>query len=236
MTDLTVLISPTPLYSPMMRSRPFPFGRSTPNLITPVMVTLETEREPELTEPPEADTRSHLEPAQDHVQEPESLPKRRGRALSRIVDPNLLSPPVNTFKAAGYRPHTTRHRPTRSQSAPPARLLESTEQQTPSPPPPFVPDFPSTAINKSYPRRSFTSYSSEAVARSIGSGNLLPPPPPLRKLVPSYLSLLSIHRVASSPSNDLLAQNSTVWRDSRFILSILPYYPPLYLYCCRARL
>lgn len=181
MTDLTVLISPTPLYAPMMTSR-FPFRRSTSNLITPTMVTLETEREPEVCESPVAD---NSEPAQEPVQDSESLqPKRRGRASSRIVDPNFLSPPVNTFKAAGYRPHAKRHRPTRSQSAPPARLLEPTEQQTPSPPQPFVPDFPSTAINRSFPRRSFTSYSSEAIARKVGLGNLLPPPPPLRKFIP----------------------------------------------------
>ncbi|KAF8731513.1 hypothetical protein AX14_004762 [Amanita brunnescens Koide BX004] len=160
----------------MMTSR-FPFRRSTSNLITPTMVTLETEREPEVCESPVAD---NSEPAQEPVQDSESLqPKRRGRASSRIVDPNFLSPPVNTFKAAGYRPHAKRHRPTRSQSAPPARLLEPTEQQTPSPPQPFVPDFPSTAINRSFPRRSFTSYSSEAIARKVGLGNLLPPPPPL---------------------------------------------------------
>lgn len=108
MTDLTVLISPTPLYAPMMRARPFSFRRSTPNLITPTMVTLETERESEDSESPEAaaavaDTQSDSEPTQDLDQDAERpQPRRRGRALSRIVDPNFLSPPINTFKSSGH--------------------------------------------------------------------------------------------------------------------------------------
>ncbi|KAF8338514.1 hypothetical protein F5887DRAFT_228875 [Amanita rubescens] len=181
MTDLTVLISPTPLYVPMMRARPFSFRRSTPNLITPTMVTLETEREPEDGEPPEAgaaDTQSDSEPTQDDAERPQ--PRRRGRALSRIVDPNLLSPPVNTFKSSGHTipPPVKRHKPTRSLSAP-ARYLESAEQQVPGLLQPFVPEPPSTAINRSFPRRTFASRSSEALAKSLGSGNLPLPPPPL---------------------------------------------------------
>ncbi|KAK2460480.1 hypothetical protein APHAL10511_007486 [Amanita phalloides] len=154
MTDLTVLISPTPLYV----QGNFSFCRP-----TPVMVTLEPDHS-DLSETEVADCDSQS--SSKHTRQP----RRRGRAPNRIVDPNFLSPPVETFRA---RPK--RHKPTRSQSAPPARLV----QLTPSPPQPFVPDPPSTAINRSFPRRSFTSSYSEGVARITGTGDLLPPPPPL---------------------------------------------------------
>ncbi|KAF8632135.1 hypothetical protein AX15_002029 [Amanita polypyramis BW_CC] len=196
MTDLTVLISPTPLYSHMMNKRPFSFRRSTPSLhIKPVMVTLETEREAsdEGDESGTGDsdvagtTTAAATVSQFSLQATtaqrdgfrlQSPVRRRGRAQSRTVDPNLLSPPVNTWKASDPPNYIKRHRPTRSQSAPPARHLSSTEEQDPSPPIPFSPILPSTAIARSFPRRSFTSYSEGAGGR-FGTSDLLPPPPPL---------------------------------------------------------
>lgn len=169
MTDLTVLISPTPLHVHMAKNRPFSFRRSAPCLIKPVMVTLETERE-----------QKHEKPAEEAAADIRSQTRRRGRALSRILDPNLLSPPINTWKSSdppiAIPTRLRRHRPTRSQSAPPARRLSS-EQENLYPSEPFILIPPSTAIARSFPRRSFSSYSEGRT----GLGHLLPPPPPLRK-------------------------------------------------------
>lgn len=98
MTDLTVLVSPIPLYPP--NNSMFSLGSSQRHH-RPIMVTLETTIDETLTRA-EADTN----PGHDYTQSSQNLVKT-------IVDPAFLSPPVNTFKA---RP---RHRPTRSWSAPP---------------------------------------------------------------------------------------------------------------------
>src|ERR1700733_264496 len=95
MTDLTVLVSPVPLYPAMKKG--FTFGRRSP-VSHPVMVTLETEIEPEESEADKNDSGS-------------SSP-------ARVIDFGLLSPPPNTWTSRRPRP---RHRPTRSQSAPPER-------------------------------------------------------------------------------------------------------------------
>lgn len=112
MTDLTVLVSPIPLY-PGNNSM-FSLGSQQ----RPIMVTLETTIDESLTQA-EADST----PGRDKhgSQDP----------VRTVVDPAFLSPPVNTFKS---RPSRPRHRPTRSQSAPPERrvpqdILQRSHQQ-----------------------------------------------------------------------------------------------------------
>jgi hypothetical protein len=109
MTDLTVLVSPIPLYP----SNNTLFSRGPQPQRRPIMVTLETTIDETLTQA-EADST----PGRDaHGSQ---------RAVRTVVDPALLSPPVNTFKS---RQNCTRHRPTRSQSAPPGRRVSQETQQ-----------------------------------------------------------------------------------------------------------
>jgi hypothetical protein len=166
MTDLTVLVSPIPLYPD---TKDFSFGRRTTRpLSKPIMVTLETEIDGE------ADQRKAQgqSPADTDFISP-TTPPRRSRT-PRVVDSNLLSPPVNTWKS---RP---RHRPTRSQSAPPERrVLVSDVQEDQK-----VPEFP-TFNHETLgfiPRKPTRSFTSLAVDRpTTRGGELVRPPPPLRK-------------------------------------------------------
>src|SRR5271154_1757083 len=106
MTDLTVLVSPIPLYPD---TKEFSFRRRPVRPLTPIMVTLETEKIDEAAD--EQASKSKMSPVDDmDFINPPALPKRRVRTPS-IVDTKLLSPPTNTWRS---RP---RHRPTRSQSA-----------------------------------------------------------------------------------------------------------------------
>ena len=102
MTDLTVLISPLPLYPPTTQG--FSFGRRNPRPASRIMVTLESEIDPASSE--EADG-GH--PSQSRRST--SIPRRRSR--SPRFDSSLLSPPPHN------RAPRPRHRPTRSRSAPP---------------------------------------------------------------------------------------------------------------------
>lgn len=113
MTDLTVLVSPIPLYP---ETKDFTFGRrSSVRPLTPIMVTLETEVDEEAPSSAPASASKAKSPVNDmDFIDPPTLPQRRTRTPT-IVDSNLLSPPANTWRS---RP---RHRPTRSQSAPPER-------------------------------------------------------------------------------------------------------------------
>ena len=113
MTDLTVLISPTP-YLPAARGL---FSKKSA-FTTPIMVTLE--REQELSESPDGSRSPTPEFDASGQYATRDPPVRESRARRsrepRVKDHGLLSPPVNTWKAP--RP---RHRPQRSQSAPPER-------------------------------------------------------------------------------------------------------------------
>lgn len=93
MADLTVLVSPTPLY-PQQKPSGFSFVRRSPNVhavsrpVTPIMITLET------------------------AKTPSSAPSS---PVSR--DDSLLSPPINTWKS---RPRHIQAAP-RAASAPPSK-------------------------------------------------------------------------------------------------------------------
>ncbi|KIK94616.1 hypothetical protein PAXRUDRAFT_782392 [Paxillus rubicundulus Ve08.2h10] len=97
MSDLTVLVSPTPLY-PRQHSLTFSFARQSQNDLTttrPVMVTLESV---------------------DSDEEPSSP------VQVRALNEALLSPPRNTFKAARTSSARSPQRP----SVPPLRVPSST--------------------------------------------------------------------------------------------------------------
>ena len=106
MTDLTVLVSPIPLYP---ERKDFTFGRSP---LRPIMVTLETEIDEEADQSA-SKVQSSIDD-KDFINPPPNSTQKRIRTPT-IVDSNLLSPPTNTWRS---RP---RHRPSRSQSAPPER-------------------------------------------------------------------------------------------------------------------
>ncbi|TEB23932.1 hypothetical protein FA13DRAFT_1639364 [Coprinellus micaceus] len=160
MTDLTVLVSPTPLI-PSTRGL---FSKKT-QFSTPIMVTLEAELDPSQRE--EFDSRPPRSPQADSGDFIGRSP--RLSRMHRNYDHSLLSPPVNTWKAP--RP---RHRPTRSQSAPPGRRTpvpegegadEKRSQELPQ-------DFGS-GYRPRPPRRAITSFTAGS------GGELVRPPPPL---------------------------------------------------------
>ncbi|KAF8962915.1 hypothetical protein BDZ97DRAFT_1662412 [Flammula alnicola] len=165
MTDLTVLVSPIPLYP---ETRDFSFGRrSKPAQTRPIMVTLETDIDEEADE-----ERTPVEPPveTDFIAPPTS-PPRRSRT-PRVVDSNLLSPPVNTWKA---RP---RHRPTRSQSAPPERRVATPTGEEEKRRESSTFDLESLGFKQRNPNRSFTSFTTIDRNTTRG-GELVRPPPPL---------------------------------------------------------
>ncbi|KAF8811352.1 hypothetical protein BYT27DRAFT_7089630 [Phlegmacium glaucopus] len=164
MTDLTVLVSPIPLYP---ETKDFTFGRRSSRPLTPIMVTLESEIDEEAS----ASASKAKSPVNDmDFINPPALPQRRTRSPT-IVDSNLLSPPTNTWRS---RP---RHRPTRSQSAPPERRPLPAASQEDRPPEfsnlegdssPFV-------LGRAL-KRSSTPTLSRPITRG---GELVRPPPPL---------------------------------------------------------
>ena len=167
MTDLTVLVSPIPLYP---ETKEFTFGRR-PVPLTPTMITLETEIDEEADQAA-SKVQSPIYDA-DFINPP-ALPKKRIRTPT-IVDSNLLSPPTNTWRS---RP---RHRPTRSQSAPPERRRSSpspaasqedqiSEFNNP------VGDASAIALARTIKRSSTPTIPSRSVTRG---GELVRPPPPL---------------------------------------------------------
>lgn len=265
MTDLTVLISPTPLHMALKKT-PFSFRRSTPCLITPVMVTLETEREGQEEQEEEEEDDKNEEESEAHKHDEEELDaknrgdteadiptdsetsqppahKRRGRTPSRIIlDPNFLSPPINTFKSSSSR--RSRHKPTRSQSAPPGGavsriLLEhaafAETASTSSDIQKFIPISPSAAINnfnRSLPRRSFTSLVESTGKRS--NGDLLPPPPSLLRPTTFWRKTRrsGVTAASYSPSYHLI-------RRSTFVAAGLDFDTPshdLRAYCVENRI
>ncbi|KAG5643980.1 hypothetical protein DXG03_009269 [Asterophora parasitica] len=163
MTDLTVLISPMPLYPAMKPA--FTFGRRNLQPASrPIMVTLETEKEPDEFERDESKQRR--------------LPTPPRRSRSPRFDSSLLSPPPNTWKS---RPRP-RHRPTRSQSAPPGgRGRDGEEKRVPEAPVEIVAPLDFT---RPTPRRSLTAFPSGPSTRG---GELIRPPPPLQIAIEAML-------------------------------------------------
>ncbi|EAU83744.1 hypothetical protein CC1G_05648 [Coprinopsis cinerea okayama7 len=159
MTDLTVLVSPTPLY-PKTKGL---FGRRTSQLNRAIMVTLESDSAPSQASSKSASngrpsggtttttTPRSPSPTPNRIPTPTGVTAtqnggasgtgddgnetsntsgngrgtRPSRSRTPRYDTSLLSPPINTWKSPRPRP---KHRPTRSQSAPPGGR--------PKPPPP----------------------------------------------------------------------------------------------------
>ena len=147
MTDLTVLVSPIPIYP---ESNEFIFGGRSLRPLTPIMVTLESEIDEEADQE---------EISQFNYEDPPPIPNRRVRTPT-TVDSNLLSPPVNTWRS---RP---RHRPSRSQSAPPERRS----------PPAISQDSSAIATGRALKRSSTPTLLSRSITRG---GELVRPAPPL---------------------------------------------------------
>ncbi|KAF5334199.1 hypothetical protein D9611_014503 [Ephemerocybe angulata] len=154
MTDLTVLVSPMPL-APISRGL---FSKKA-QLSTPIMVTLESETDPNGQE---VDAKPPSSPGDAMG------PYSRKSRSPRNFDTALLSPPVNTWKAPKTRP---RHRPTRSRSAPPERraLVDEVPAQR-------TQELPIGFEFRPPPPRRRTTTSFTAGTRA---GELIRPPPPL---------------------------------------------------------
>lgn len=203
MTDLTVLVSPMPLYPAMKQG--FIFGRRESNPVSraPIMVTLESEIDPE----EEADEGQSS--GKPHSLSP-STP-RKGRVRPPRLDSTLLSPPINTWKSKP-RP---RHRPTRSQSAPPERTIfkESKEDSL------VVSDVAVDPIRSTYtlplpkPTRSFTDFP------TTHGGELLRPPPPLCEFLIFQLCITKISFICP-------VRPTTFWRKTRKSGVTGPSYSP----------
>ncbi|KAF7361522.1 hypothetical protein MSAN_01185800 [Mycena sanguinolenta] len=166
MSDLTVLVSPIPLYP--RPSSPFSSIASRRNRSpSPIMVTLESS--------------------------PPSMTESQARTDGPSMDPGLLSPPLNTWKSRprgrtdSQRP---RHRSTRSQSAPPTQTtsIVPAEPFSSAPVPTSTDDLNLSARSgvppiRKPPRRAAStfgagySYSTEGM--TLRGGELVRPPPPL---------------------------------------------------------
>lgn len=159
MTDLTVLHGPRSLY-PLTHGL---FSQSTTRFVVKPHVSPPNHHSYHDTPPPDQGQTENQKP--------------RGR-LRPEYDHAFLSPPVNTWKS----PHRQRrHRPTRSQSAPPgpdrrpkpeAMAAPVTENIIIS-----VEALKPPAVRSLLPKRSYSSF--ERIGTTRG-GELLPPPPPLR--------------------------------------------------------
>ena len=168
MTDLTVLVSPIPLYPD---TKEFTFGRRPVRPLTPIMVTLETEIDETADQEADQEASKDKPPINDmDFITPPTSPRRRVRTPT-IVDSNLLSPPTNTWRS---RP---RHRPTRSQSTPPERRPPSPSEDV------RILDFnnlegdsSSIALGRALKRSSTPTLLSRPITRG---GELVRPPPPL---------------------------------------------------------
>lgn len=174
------------------------------------MVTLEKEIETQ-SQSLEADVADGSSPGDTG----ESQRSRRLSHRHTIVDPDLLSPPVNTFRAT-RQSRTTRHRPTRSQSAPPERrtlaqenegqpgVSEDSRQGSES----LLVQVPPRRATTPSPSLSFGNSSS--LSGRVGPGELVRPPPPLCKFL-----------LFTSPNSLRLTQNrnlvrpTTFWRKTR---------------------
>ena len=198
MTDLTVLVSPIPVYP---GTKDFTFGRRSLRPLTPIMVTLEREIDGEADE--EASKTKPLVNDTDFINPPAS-PQRRSRAPT-IVDSNLLSPPANTWRS---RP---RHRPTRSQSAPPERRLslpavchedQFSELNN------LEGNSSTFSLGRALKRSSTPTLLSRPITRG---GELVRPPPPLCTFCCSIYSL----QLELTLYISILVRPTTFWRKTR---------------------
>ncbi|KAF8198283.1 hypothetical protein K438DRAFT_2016358 [Mycena galopus ATCC 62051] len=164
MSDLTVLVSPIPLYPGPRPSSPFAsIASRRKRSPSPIMVTLES------TPPSQTESES------------------AARTAGPSLDHALLSPPINTWKARPRSRTETRHRPTRSQSAPPTQTAFAVAAEPFSPAPTSVDDLNvqrSVPVRRPPPpRRSATAfgggYSYSAEGMTMRGGELVRPPPPL---------------------------------------------------------
>ncbi|KAG6827868.1 hypothetical protein H0H92_010168 [Tricholoma furcatifolium] len=200
MTDLTVLISPVPLYPAMKPG--FTFGRRNPQPHTrPIMVTLETEREP--------DNDGYASDDGNKA----SSPPRKSRSPRRF-DSTLLSPPPNTWKS---RP---RHRPTRSQSAPPERKIRKESLDMEELVEKEKIELAPLDFMRPTTRRSLTAFPLDPTTRG---GELIRPPPPL--LRPTTFWRKTRKSGVSGPS---YSPASHLIRRSTFIAAGLSFDSPVH--------
>ncbi|PFH47534.1 hypothetical protein AMATHDRAFT_122610, partial [Amanita thiersii Skay4041] len=98
----------------------------------------------------------------------------------------LLSPPTQTFRSASSRPRHSKHRLTRSQSAPPARLVPKDQPRT----------------------KSFTTLG--GIHRS--TGQLIPPPPPLLRPTTFWRKTRrsGVTSASFSPSSHLIRRSTFI--------------------------
>ena len=195
MTDLTVLLSPMPIYP---ETNEFTFGRRPVRTLTPIMVTLETEIDEEADQ--EASMAKSPTNDMDFITPP-TTPKRH-ITTPTTVDSNLLSPPVNTWRS---RP---RHRPSRSQSAPPerrsppapsqdVRILEFNNLEGDSSP---------IALGRALKRSSTPTLLNRPITRG---GELVRPPPPLCMSYHTTYIFFQIRLIT------ILVRPTTFWRKTR---------------------
>ncbi|PPR04878.1 hypothetical protein CVT26_012719, partial [Gymnopilus dilepis] len=285
MTDLTVLVSPIPLYPDAGGSSIFSSLRSTRSRgnIRSVMVTLEREIDQEEEESRQERTRGRERPEEaassktnpnrpgdsaGSESEPESLvnspttsassptaafpslssnsaftfpstiaaprPRKPQREPPTTTDPNLLSPPINTWKS---RPPPTRprHRPTRSQSAPPERRTPpsaggvgigagenvsptlqhfgSTTALVPTTGAAFGEHYnqPPLLLASRNPKRSSASFNS-LTKQSTQGGELIRPPPPLLRPTTFWRKTRrsGVTGASYSPSSHLIRRSTYV--------------------------
>jgi len=181
MTDLTFLVPPSHV-SPM----PFPAQKSVFRVGRPVSRsntdTLESDMDSEAGTPglsSSSDSSISRSPSTSSLQSPTTL-----------QSPGLLAPPVNTWKSRSRsQTRRSRHRVTRSQSAPPGRISSSIEDRQREVDHPLV----SAGTVWPIPRRSVTSFS---LGSSTRGGELIRPPPPLCKLY-SFSPLYPIRYIFS---------------------------------------
>ncbi|TFK22502.1 hypothetical protein FA15DRAFT_706314 [Coprinopsis marcescibilis] len=202
MTDLTVLVAPTTL--PSTRGI---FGRRTSQISPrPIMVTLETELEPQ------GDGRASGE-APGQMEHPGGRPSRRGRGPR--YDTALLSPPINTWKSPKPRP---RHRPQRSQSAPPGDRTPKLQETFPEAKT-RAKESPEILYNRPLARTPSPVRTSFASAR----GELVRPPPPLFRPTTFWRKThrSGVTSASYSPSSHLV-------RRSTYIAAGLTFDAPVY--------
>ncbi|KAJ7725168.1 hypothetical protein B0H16DRAFT_283888 [Mycena metata] len=211
MSDLTVLVSPIPLYpgpsSPLASRR-----KRSPS---PIMVTLESDPIPARSE-------------------------SAARTAGPAMDLALLSPPINTWKARprgrteSQRP---RHRPTRSQSAPPSQTTfdvvgsvdASLALHLDPDPVPATASVDNFNLNvRPLPRRSRTTFGSGYAyvgegGMTMRGGELVRPPPPLLRPTTFWRKAhrSGVAAASYSPASHLI-------RRSTFIAAGLAFDSPIH--------
>ncbi|RDB22041.1 hypothetical protein Hypma_010851 [Hypsizygus marmoreus] len=174
------------------------------------MITLESEIDPDESKEADDGTQPLDTP---HTTSPPAIPRR---SRSPRFDSALLSPPPNTWKS---RPRP-RHRPARSQSAPPERIGTNIPKEE------YIPNnevplqlapitFPTPT-----PKRSLTAFPSGPSTRG---GELIRPPPPLLRPTTFWRKTRrsGVTGASYSPSSHLI-------RRSTFIAAGLTFDAPVH--------